>query len=422
MGGLSATEPAAVLTLDDCLKISAEKHPVLAAAEAGSDAAKEAVGEARASFYPQLDLSAGYHRWQRRAFLPSGLVLPGGQAPELVGPLDDWSGGVVSRVTLFDFGERKAGVEAAQARRASAEADVTAVTAEVRLSVQSAFYALAAANDRAAVAAKALARAESHREMAQALRDAGAVAQADVLRAEAEVADAQLQVIAAESRVRIAAGRLNTAMGRPAEIPVRIAAVLTELPPPDETGLQRAAEEAVARRAEVVSSEKRRDAARAAVTAARASRAPKVRADGAFGWRDTQWLPDSQEWQAGLTIDVPIFDAGSRARRVARSKAEVAREEAALESRKLQVREEVWAAGVEVRRAWAAIAATEASVRASEESLRAVEERYRNGAALITDLLDTQTALARAEASLAEARWSYLRARAAFDRAAGRGL
>ena len=41
-------------------------------------------------------------------------------------------------------------------------------------------------------------------------------------------------------------------------------------------------------------------------------------------------------------------------------------------------------------------------------------------AALITDLLDTQTALASAEASLAQVRWTYLAARAAYERAVGR--
>jgi outer membrane protein TolC len=38
---------------------------------------------------------------------------------------------------------------------------------------------------------------------------------------------------------------------------------------------------------------------------------------------------------------------------------------------------------------------------------------------VITDLLDNQAALARAEGSYAEARWSYFAARAAFERATG---
>ena len=407
------------LSLDDCVGFAAANHPALNAAQAGVAAASEAVGEARAPYYPQVDFSAGYHRWQKRAFLPSGLSLPGHTIPELVGPLNDWNGGFLSRMTLYDFGERRAGLDAARARQAGAEADTIATRADVRLSVQSAFYALAAAQDLQTVAEKNLARTESHYRLAQARRQAGAVPHADELRMQAEVASAQLQLLNAQSRVRVALGQLNTAMGRPAETPLAIAAPTTLPPPPAGTDLATAMQRALASRPELKSGDKRTEAARAAVTAARASRAPKLRADGSFGWNDTVWTPETREWQAGLSIDLPIFDAGSRTSRVARSKAEAAREEASLENRRLQVRQEVWAAASELDRAWSSIAANETSVRASEESLRVERERYQTGAAVITDMLDTQTSLARAEASLAEARWSYLTARAAFDRAVG---
>ena len=120
-----------------------------------------------------------------------------------------------------------------------------------------------------------------------------------------------------------------------------------------------------------------------------------------------------------MSIDLPVFDGGSRSRRVGRSRAELAREEANLDNQRLQVRQEVWAAATELGRAWSAIAANEANVQANAESLRVVQERYQNGAAVVSDLLDTQTALARAEAGLATARWDYLAARASYDRATG---
>lgn len=411
--------PAPGLSLDDCLKLAAGNHPALAAAQAGVAGASEAVGEARAPYYPQVDLNAGYHRWQRRAFLPSGLLLPGRGVPELIGPLDDWNGGLSSRVTLYDSGERRAGLDAAQARLAGAEADAAATQADVRLATQAAFYSLAAARDLAAVAAQNLARTESHQQLAEALRQAGAVPQADVLRAQAEVANARLQLISAQSRVQVAAGHLNTVMGRAAETPLEIQAVSAAPPPPARADLAAAIEHALAHRPELQAGEQHAAAARAAVAGARAARAPKLRADGSFGWRDDAWLPGTREWQAGLSIDVPVFDAGSRAHRVARSRADLAREEAVLENRRLQIREEVWSAASELERAWVSIAANETSVRASAESLRAVRERYAAGAAVVTDLLDTQTALARAEAALAGARWEYFAARATFDRATG---
>ncbi len=407
------------VSLDDCLAIAAANHPALAAAQAGVAAAREAVGEARAPFYPQVDLSASYHRWQRRAFLPSGLVIPGRGVPEIIGPLDDWSGGLFSRVTLFDFGERQAGLEAAQARQAGAEAEATARQADVRFGVHAAFYTLAAAQDLQTVARQNLERTEAHQRLAEARAESGAVPQADVLRTQAEVASARLQLITADSRVRTAAGRLNTAIGRSADTPLAIARGGTTPPPPDQAELDGAVARALAARPEMTSAEKRTEAARAAVSATRAARAPKLRADGAFGLRDTGFLPETHEWQAGLSVDFPLFDAGSRARRFARSKAELAREEAALEQQALEIRDQVWAASSELERAWASIAANETAVRASDESLRVVRERYGAGAAVLTDLLDTQTALARAEASLAEARWGYLVARASFDRAVG---
>jgi outer membrane protein len=417
----AAAQPSAPapLSLDDCLAVAGEKHPVLAAAQAGVAAATAAVGEAEAPLYPQVDLSAGYHRWQRRAFLPSGLVIPGRGIPELIGPLDDWNGGLLSRLTLFDAGERKAGVEAARARMAGATADTVTARADVRLGVQTAFYTLAAAGELAAVAEKNLERATAHQRLAEARVAAGAVAQADALRTQAEVASARLQLITAQSRVRTAQGRLNTAMGRAAGNPVTIAPQAGNLPPPARAELDAAVESAIRDRPEIAAGAKRTEAARAGVSAARAARAPKVRADAAFGWRDTAFLPDTREWQAGLSVDLPVFDAGARSRRLARSRAELAREEAMLAQRELQVREEAWSAATEVDRAWASIAASEATVRATDESLRVVRERYERSAALITDLLDTQTALARAESALAEARWTYLVARAAFDHAVG---
>lgn len=411
-------QPAA-FTLDDCLRLAADNHPLLTAAAAGVTAANEAVSEAQAPYWPQVDLSTGYHRWQKRAFLPSGLTLPGRSLPEIVGPLNDWTGGLYSQMTLFDFGERRAGLDAARARWKGAQADAEATRGDLRLAVRSAFYELAAAQDLYGVAERNLQRMEGHLALAQARHDAGAVPQADVLRVRAEVASAQLQLISARSRVRTAGGQLNTSMGRPAELPLAIAPPAVDASSAIATDIESAVRQALASRPELKAEQRQVDAARAGVEGARAARAPKLRADGSYGVNDTVFLPETKEWQVGLSVDLPVFDAGSRAHRLARSKAEFAREQAAYDTRVLQVRQEVWAAMTELDGARDSIAANETNVRASEESLRVVRERYQSGAALITDLLDTQTALASAEASLAQARWNYLTAGAAYERAVG---
>jgi len=412
-----AADPAA-LSLDDCLRLSTEHQPAFASAKAGIAAAAEAVGEARAPYQPQVDFSAGYHRLQKRAFLPSGLSLPGKTITPVVGPLNDWTAGLSSRYLLYDFGERRAGLDTALANRAAAEGESATTKAQVRLSVQSAFFSLAAAQDLQAVASRNLERTRQHMHMAEIRHETGAAPKADVLRLQAEVASARLELINTRSSVRVAAGRLNTAMGRSPEISLAISPpeATAATPLPDfTTDLARA----LAQRPELDTAARRTVAAKAAVASARAARAPKLHADASYGYNDTVWVPETKEWQAGLSVDVSVFDGGARASRVARARADADRSEAELENRQLQIRQEVWSAHAELERTGAAIAANETNVAASEESLRVTQERYQNGAAVLTDLLDTQTALARAEASLAAARWDYQTARASYDRAIG---
>lgn len=403
------------LDLAECLRLADANHPTLAAARQAVAAAGQSVAEARAPWWPQVDLGAGYHRWQRRAFLPAGLFPAGRSAPELIGPLDDWNAGVTARATLFDFGSRRAGVEAARARLDSTEADAATTRAELRLAVRRAYFAVAAAVELREVAARNLARAEAGQRLAEARNRSGAVPLVDVLRSQAEVAAARLEVIAAESRVRTASGRLNASVGRPAETEVAVASGGAGEVPAMDAAL--ALPHALEHRPELLAARHQVAAADAVLRGARAARAPHVRADGAFGVRDVDFVPESREWQAGVSVDVPLFDGGARRSRVARAAAEKARAEALMAALELRIREEVWAALAEKERACAALAASESLLRESEEAMRVTRARYEAGGALVTDLLSTQAGLAAAEAGLAAARWDLRTAEAVFLRA-----
>ena len=108
------------LTLPECIRIALEANPAGRAAAAGVQGAKEALGEAGAPYYPEVGLQAGYRRFQTHAFLPGWVRIPPG-SPTVVGPTDDWLGGLRARYTLYDFGERKALWQVASARQGLAE-------------------------------------------------------------------------------------------------------------------------------------------------------------------------------------------------------------------------------------------------------------------------------------------------------------
>ncbi len=269
------------------------------------------------------------------------------------------------------------------------------------------------------VAGKNLSRAKDHLRLAKERKAAGAVSRADVLRVQVEVSNARLDQVRAESLVRISKGSLNTIMGLPAEKVLEVDPKTEEIDSPDSLDLLKSLDQAVHNRPEIKAALKRIEAQQGGVEAARSAFGPKVRAEGSYGWRDSSFLPNDQEWLAGITIEWPLFTGFSRKHRLAKAKAEVFKEEAETRQLLLRVKQEVLSAHSRLKETYEAVQTHKVLIQDAQESLRLAKERYEVGAGTITDLLDAQTALARALATRIEAEWDYHTAQAVFRRGLG---
>ncbi len=405
------------LDLESAVRIALDQNPLNRAVREGIAVAKEAVGEAKAPFYPEMALDASYSRWERHAFLPSGIGKLG--IPSIIGPTNDWFSGLATRYTLFDFGQRRAELKAAQAREGVAKEEAARVRQDIVLEVHQAYFGLVAALETETVVQEALRRAEDHLRLARLRKEAGAVPQVDVMRAQVEVADAGLTLARTESLVRIGRGGLNTAMGLPVEMRLDIDMRLRELTRPDDINLTEALNKAVELRPEIRAAEQRIAASRSGVSAAKSAFGPKVRGEARFGWQDTTFFPNDKDWLVGLSVDLPLFDGFSRKHGLAKARAEMSKEEADFARLAQTVRQEVWTTYSKLKESFAVVASTEALVRDAQESHRLTNERYKVGAGTISDLLDSETALARAEATRVGAQWDYQIARAVLRRSVG---
>jgi outer membrane protein TolC len=405
------------LTLDACVRIALDKNPSIQAAREGVAAATEGEGEAKAPYYPELALNAGYSRWERHAFLPSGLAQP--NMPTTIGPTDDWITGLKARYILFDSGERLAKLRAAISGKGVAEGDMARIRQDIALEVHQSYYGLVSALKALAVAGKNLDRAEDHLRLARERKSAGAVPQADVVRAQARVADEKLALVRMENLVRIAKGNLNTAMGLSAEVPTEVEIRPEEIIAIQEMDIGKAYELAIRRRPEIKIALQRIETAKHVVDAAKSAFGPKVRLEGGYGRQDEQFFPNDPDWMVGVAVELPIFTGFSRTHRLGKTKSELLREEANIRMLIQNIRREVWSANSKLRESYEEIQAAESLVKEAAEGVRLTRERYAVGAGTITELLDTQTALARADAIRVEAIWSYHIAKAVLNRAIG---
>lgn len=406
------------LTLEGCVLIALDKNPLNRAAKEGVVAAGEAVGEARAPYYPTLGLKSGYNRWQQHAFLPSGVIAQS-MADDEIGPTDDWNAGLEARLTVFDSGARRANLRAAIAEQGVTEEDAAGIRQDIALDVHQSFYSLVAARENLSVAEKNLARTEDHLRLTETRHAAGAVPIADVYRARVEVADSRLELVRAKNLVRLASGDLNTAMGLPVELSIDVDARAEKIESPENIALDQAFDQAVHMRPMLKSALQGIAARRHRVDEAKSAFGPTVEALGSYGWRDDEFLPEDEDWLVGVSVEFPLFTGFSRKHKLARTRAELRRTEA--ESLRLiqQVRQEVWTAHSKLTESFEATRAAGVLVKDAEESMRTTRKRYEVGAGTITDLLDAQTALARAEAVDVAARWDYYIAKAQFHRSTG---
>ena len=121
------------LTLEACVRIALDKNPLMRSTREGISAAQEGIGEARAPYYPDLGLNAGYGHWQKYAFLPSEITRLG--ISSVIGPTDDWAASLRARYTIFDRGERKAKLRAAHASKGLAEEESVRVRLDIVLDI-----------------------------------------------------------------------------------------------------------------------------------------------------------------------------------------------------------------------------------------------------------------------------------------------
>ncbi len=405
------------LDLGACIKIALQKNPQLHAAIEGVKSSHEAVDSARAPYYPELRALAGYNRWQTRAFLPDGLLPP--SVPKVIGPTDDYQAKGIARWTLFDSGERGARLDITKIMAEISEENLNSIRQDVILRVHETFYRFAASMELRDVAIQNQKRTEQHLKFANERKSVGAVPESDVLRARVSVSEAKLELVRANNLIRVNMGWLNTVMGIPVETSITVK-------PGEENSVQLAETspssllvQALMCRPEIKASQKRIESARKSLDMARSEYGPKVRAEGAYGYRDDTSDLGEKEYAAGLSVELPLFSGFSTRHKTVEKKIDIAKAEFEANAVIQAIQQEVWIARSRLREAEEIVQATDTRVKDAGESVRMAEERYRNGGCTITDLMDIQTVLARAEADLVEAKWNLRIAKVSLARSTG---
>ena len=428
-----ATTPPG-LTLSQAVEGALRNYPSIRVSQEQINAAAAGIQLARTAYLPRIDMLVQANRATRNNVF--GLLLPQGTIPSMSGPVlgtnnfgTAWGSAIGALVTWepFDFGLRKASLNAASAARVQQEAALKRTQFEIAVAAADAYVTLIAAQETVRAAQAGVDRAEVLSRTIGALVNAQLRPGADASRAQAELAAARTQLIQAQQAVDVSRANLSRFVGlEPVQITVSAPKLLQLPPQPTEPPLDTAANPLSVEQNAVV------EQLRALLRVLERSYFPRFSLQGAAYARGTGaevngtnlgglngLAPSTQNYALGFTVTFPVMDRASiQAREVGQSatiRAETARYQQIATDLKAR-----WNAAVATLGGARSVAAnTPVQVAAARAATEQATARYRSGLGNIDEVAEAQRLLAQAEIDDALARLVVWRALLGVASAAG---
>ena len=312
-------------------------------------------------------------------------------------------------------GKRGRRIEVAQAVAHTGEAELALTLADVRAQVRRAYYSLAAAQARSAIAVDLQGLAGRARDTAQERFQAGEIARLEVLQAELLLAQAENEATAATGERDASRAELNVLIGRPPSEPTRVVEDLAETTLP---AAEAAAEAVLASNAElaVIDRQTAEAVARAALARAEQTPDPSVEAavthdaPGEFDWG----------WRFAVGLTVPLWTRHKAAVRVEEATIAQLRAQRAALVQRLEGAVGAALARARVQRQQYLRYRDEVLPKSREVEAMA-EESYRAGQTGLPALLQALQSAREARAKAVQAAFDYQAALADLERAAAVG-
>ena len=416
------------ISLKDSVRLALEKNKSVAASGEAEKAAESRINEARGGMLPKVNYSESWARSDNPVFVFSSLLTQHqfGEQNFLIGPLNrpdflnNFQSLLTADQTIYDGGQTKTAVRAAELGKNIASEDHRLTRTEIIARVVGAYYGALLSVEQLGAAARAVESAEADLQKAQAVRSAGMSTDADVLSIRVHLAAVQEQRIRRNADVDVARAALNDVLGLPLDTAHKLTTPLSRASLPEDS-LAEYETGAVSDRAEARQAKFAVDLAETQASGARKNLLPQVVAHGGFE-ADRQRFYDKggTNWMVSIGLRWNLFNGFSDKARIEETKSLVRRSEADQERAGSAIR-------LQVRRAWADLRAAEqrievakASVEEAEESLRITQNRYQAGMSTVTDLLRTETAVLEARTRYLTAIHDQRIAATALELASGR--
>ena len=402
--------------LDDLVEKALRNNNDVQLAAARIEEADATMREAGAAFFPEIDLGGTGTR--SRISTTTATPLPSSAAVVR----NNFKAGLSTAFELDFWGKLRRASESARAQALATHYGKDTVELTLIGLVTDTYLSLRALDAQLAVSESTLKSRDESLKVAQNRLQGGLASQLDVQQATGAQASIVAQIAGLQQQRALAQHQLAFLTATP-ELQLQKGDIRQlPVPPAPPVGLPSSILEA---RPDVRQAEAQLIAANAKIGVVKAALFPTISLTGNLGGESQElsdlFLAGSRIWSAGLSLNLPIFDAGKLSARVDQATAQQKQSLASYQKAIQTAFKEVNDALVTVRQTTAGEQAYETRMQAAQKSMVLADARYQAGYSPYLETLDAQRTLNDATLSFIQNRQARLSASVQLFKALGGG-
>ncbi len=390
-------------TVVEAVRQALKGNPDAAIARHRIESARAAISQARAAFYPRLDVGAEYGGTDNPMF-SFGNILNHGTFSNTIdfndpGVTDNLRLAATLRYRLYNGGRDQAGLAAAKAQHQARQQQQAAILSTLADQVVRSFYTIIQAKEIVAARKSAVTAITASLAVAKARYAAGDLLKANLLDIEVQQSAAHERLIQAHHGYNLAKRAFLNLLGlRLDDVQLDVEEQFPQQVPENPDGSERP---------EIKSLDAMIQAAEKQLARARAGYLPTADLFASYQI-DQGFVNESaggNSWTAGVRLNYNLYEGNKTQAAIAAATADLAKAKELKRKMSLDITLEIEQAQLALKQARERLVVTDKQVRLARESARLFRERFKEGVILSSSLIDAENRLTDAlvHASLAKA-------------------
>jgi len=382
------------LSWQDCVKEAARNHPDLISSLENINQLKESKNITASTLYPQIDADAGASR-----------------AKTTGAAANSYSYGVSGTQLVFDGLKTVNDVNAAKANLKAGQKEYKFVSTQVRMNLRTAFVSLLRAQELIKVSEEIVKIRRDNLILITLRYQSGLEHKGALLTAEANVLQAHFELSQAKRDVVLAQRQLIKEMGRKEFASLEVKG---DFSVQDSAKEKPDLEALVKNNPSLLQASAKTSAAFFGIRSAYANFSPQVSGSAGADKSGSHWPPQSNQWNMGVSVNMPIFEGGLRLAQVVQAQAayrQAGEDERSTKDSLIVGLEQTW---VSLQDAIETVDVQRKTLEATEERSKIAEAQYSTGFITFDNWIIIEDDLVKAKrnylntqanALIAEANW-----------------